>query len=181
MQDFNRHAFKEWSVICAALGNGKQSLILRKGGVEDGAEGIRIETPEFWLYPTFLHQEEQPVKDGSASNPRPSDSMIRIQHYAVVERADFIPTEVALARLQKFHIWSNSTITERFHYRKPGLWALIVRVYVLEKPYEMVQSTEMAGCRTWVKLPLELSTRGLRPVLSDEEFKQVRTEIESRL
>lgn len=185
MQEFNRHAFKEWSVVCAALGKGKQSLILRKGGVEDGAEGIRIEKPEFWLYPTYLHQEQQPVTDamlgGSLATQPSTGSKISIQYYAVVQRADFISTEVALARLQKFHIWSNSTITQRFHYRKPGLWGMIVRIYELEKPVEFDQSPDMAGCRSWVELPEELPTSGLKPVLTDHEFQEVQSAIEKQL
>ena len=28
--------FKDWSLVCAALGSGKQSLILRKGGIAEG-------------------------------------------------------------------------------------------------------------------------------------------------
>ena len=28
-----RHAFKEWAVICKALAEGRQALILRKGGI----------------------------------------------------------------------------------------------------------------------------------------------------
>lgn len=186
MLDLNRQAFKEWSVVCAALGSGKQSLILRKGGVEDGAEGIRIEKPEFWLYPTYLHQGEQSVREGEVgSSPSKSDppksEKVRIQYYAVVERAEFIATEVALARLQKFHIWTSSTIVQRFHYRTPGLWSMIVRIYGLERPYEVPQSAEMAGCRTWVELPEAISTAGLKPVLGDPEFLEVRQEIEEML
>ena len=185
MQGFNRHAFKEWSVVCAALGTGKQSLILRKGGVEDGAEGIRIEKPEFWLYPTFLHQEQQPINDalvgGSLATVPQQGSMVSIRYYAVVQRADFIATEVALARLQKFHVWSSNTIAQRFHYRKPGLWSMIVRIYELDTPYEFVQSPEMAGCRSWVELPEEFPTTGLKPVLPDSEFEVIRAAIEAQL
>ena len=185
MLEFNRHAFKEWSVVCAALAKGKQSLILRKGGVEDGAEGIRIEKPEFWLYPTYLHQEQQPISDALIGGPLAttpvSGSKISIRNYAVVQRADFISTEVALARLQKFHVWSNSTIAQRFHYRKPGLWAMIVRIFELDKPFEIEQSAEMAGCRSWVELPDEFPTPELRPVLSDDEFETTRAAIETQL
>ena len=33
-------AFKEWAIICEALGAGVQSIILRKGGIHEGREGF---------------------------------------------------------------------------------------------------------------------------------------------
>ncbi len=45
-------AFKEWADVCAALLDGRQSLILRKGGIEEGPGGFRPEHAAFWLYPT---------------------------------------------------------------------------------------------------------------------------------
>ena len=34
-----KDAFKEWAVICRALADGGQGLILRKGGIGDGITG----------------------------------------------------------------------------------------------------------------------------------------------
>lgn len=45
-------AFKEWAVICAALADGEQTLILRKGGIDAGREGFRVARREFWMYST---------------------------------------------------------------------------------------------------------------------------------
>ena len=40
-------AFKEWLGVCEALGSGRQSLILRKGGVaEDGGEYLNFSNQE---------------------------------------------------------------------------------------------------------------------------------------
>jgi hypothetical protein len=33
-------AFKEWAIVCEALGRGGQSIILRKGGIAEGREGF---------------------------------------------------------------------------------------------------------------------------------------------
>jgi len=188
MKVMNRHAFKEWGVVCAALSQGRQTLILRKGGVEDGANGIRVENPEFWLYPTYLHQGSHQLAEkgegGSVGVPVSgsvaADHRVRIQYYAVVYRADFISTEVELARLQKFHIWPSQTIVDRFHYRRPGIWSLIVRIYGRTTPYEVIQDETMAGCRTWVQLPEELPTAELTPVISDQDFQVRCQEIESQ-
>ncbi len=51
-------AFKEWSGVCDALADGRQSILLRKGGIreEPGAGRFVPEHREFWLYPTGVHQ-----------------------------------------------------------------------------------------------------------------------------
>jgi len=48
-------------------------MILRKGGIsEDQAPGVFApEHPEFWLYPTWVHQADQGVRDGEASAAMP--------------------------------------------------------------------------------------------------------------
>mgnify|MGYP003343766761 CR=1 FL=1 len=54
-------AFKEWAVICAELAAGRQSVILRKGGISEGAGGFRVEHPAFLLFPTLYHQQREKV------------------------------------------------------------------------------------------------------------------------
>ena len=58
-----RMAFKEWSVVCAALGNGEQSLILRKGGIQELSGGFQVSHREFWLYPTKFHQQTDALNE----------------------------------------------------------------------------------------------------------------------
>src|SRR5262249_22627308 len=56
--------FKEWAGVCDALIQGRQSLIVRKGGIREGA-GPGEFVPEhaaFWLYPTWVHQAEQGLR-----------------------------------------------------------------------------------------------------------------------
>ena len=38
-----RTAFKEWAIVVDALGRGRQSVILRKGGIAEGRGGFRPE------------------------------------------------------------------------------------------------------------------------------------------
>ena len=54
-------AFKEWAVICAALASGKQSLILRKGGIAEEGGGFKPEHSEFLLYPTYFHEHRNGI------------------------------------------------------------------------------------------------------------------------
>ena len=36
-------AFKEWAGVCQALGDGRQTIIVRKGGIDEGPAGFRPE------------------------------------------------------------------------------------------------------------------------------------------
>lgn len=58
----NNHAFKEWAVVCAALERGQQTIILRKGGIREEAGRFTVETPEFFLMPTYEHQNSELLK-----------------------------------------------------------------------------------------------------------------------
>ncbi len=62
-------AFKEWASVCDALLAGRQTIILRKGGISEGkAPGTFVpEHSQFWLYPTWVHQAEQGVRESPAA------------------------------------------------------------------------------------------------------------------
>src|SRR5579871_3444210 len=85
-----KHAFKEWAVICRALADGKQSLILRKGGIEEASGDFRLEHMRFWLFPTFAHQQEEGIRPEArpllerAKADRPADGILRLTHFAEV-------------------------------------------------------------------------------------------------
>ena len=51
--------FKEWLVICRALAAGRQSIILRKGGIAEGRSGFSFQHDSFFLFPTLYHQQER--------------------------------------------------------------------------------------------------------------------------
>ena len=172
MQDRNRFAFKEWAVVCEALNSGRQSLILRKGGIHEGREGFRVEHREFWLFPTEFHQQPDVVTPDARSllaevqarGHKPDT--VEIRNYVVVEDVIEIRDESVLPRLTGLHVWSEATLHSRFHYKTAMLFALLVRVYRRSEPLLIPQSQHFAGCRSWVDLPTELETLGLQPVTS---------------
>ena len=177
-----RVAFKEWSVVCAALASGRQSLILRKGGIHEGRDGVRVEPRAIWLFPTGFHQQRDeiipeawPLLDELQSRGEPRGHELDL--YAVVEDVRQVLDRSALARLSGRHVWSESTVEQRFHYRSPGLFALTVRVYRRPTPFEIADSPHFAGCKSWVDLPLALPTAGLQPVLDDQTFARHRDDI----
>lgn len=165
-------AFKEWQGVCSALSDGRQSLILRKGGIEEGPNGFEPDHPFFWLYPTIVHQAEQGLKPGSVSSGRsPSPGYVAIQSFAAVEWVERIEKLDALLRLDPCHVWTEETVTKRFLYKKPGVWLLGVRVFNLPEPAAIPVTAEQLGCKTWVSLEIPLATARLKPAIPESDFQ----------
>lgn len=182
-----RFAFKEWAVICAALAAGRQSVILRKGGIHEGRAGFRVDHEEFWLFPTNFHQaiddlaeEYLDIWQNLRRNPVEEDA-VRIRHYAIVERTVEVTEECILPKLAGLHGWSNRVVQDRFQYRQPGLFVLLVRIYELPTELRLENSPYFAGCRSWIDLGKAFSTADLRPVLSNELHLIRMAEVERRL
>lgn len=177
-----QHAFKEWAVICEALGQGKQSLILRKGGIDDGE--FAVDRTRFWLYPTFVHQQNDGIQEEArpllqqAEANRPPAGIVRLQLWAEVATIYHIREELPALLLSHLHYWSEDTVRKRFNYRTPGLHLLVVRVHRLPKAHEIAELPAYAGCRSWVEMEKPLSTGGSTPVLDDQSFHVVRKQLD---
>jgi hypothetical protein len=169
-------AFKEWAVICRALASGRQSLILRKGGIAEESGLFRPEHSEFLLYPTFFHEHRTGVKPEFfpllAEAGKPEKGTIRFTHFARVADVKHITNLDAALALDSLHAWTPDVIRQRFHYRTPGMFVLMARVFRLAKPEVRPERPEYAGCKTWVKLDTPVSTEHAVPVLSDEAFAE---------
>jgi hypothetical protein len=174
-----RDAFKEWAVICRALAEGSQALVLRKGGIEEPSGTFRLEHRCFWLYPTYLHQQRAGIKAEAiplleqAETERPPAGVIRLSHFAAVTGIYQVHNLAAALAVDPLHLWSEATVEARFAYRRPGLNVLPVRVYRAVATVELPETPGYAGCRSWVELERELPTEGATPVLSDEAFQEV--------
>ena len=172
-------AFKEWAVICRALAEGRQSLILRKGGIAEVGGEFRPEHERFRLYPTFFHEQHRtgvkpellPLLD-AAEAARPPSGRLRFTHFAAVSAVSHVTDLEKALRLDALHGWRVDTVRQRFDYRAPGLFVLTVRVHRLGRPAEVVERPEYAGCKTWVELDTMGETDGAVPVLSDEAFAE---------
>jgi hypothetical protein len=171
-------AFKEWSGVCDALIDGRQTVILRKGGIsERGGPGhFAPEHSEFWLYPTWTHQSEhglrswdkpEPQRARSAPNP---DGSIPIRGLVLIELAGFLTSETDLPALREFHCLDDETIWKRFHYRVPGLWVLGARVFRRDAAFSVMPVPQQAGCTSWVLLDDPLPTCGLEPVVDESDW-----------
>ena len=168
-------AFKEWAGVCEALADGCQSIILRKGGIrEDPGPGAFVpEHDEFWLYPTALHQAQQGLRQPDAARATrdlPRGSMIPISLLARVELIGRMGEEGLLPAFEEFHVLKAETVRDRFHYRTPGLWVLVVRIWRREPAFRIPATPEHAGCKTWVTLDEALPTSDLIPAVDDPDW-----------
>jgi hypothetical protein len=165
-------AFKEWAGVCNALTEGRQSIIVRKGGISEGP-GPGVFTPEhveFWLYPTGVHQAQQGLRYSNlAALPQKTgpDGSIPIRALARVELIGYVRDQATLPALEEFHVFTEETIRKRFLYRTPGLWVLGARIWQRESAFAIMATPEHSGCKTWVSLDAGLPTTGLVPVLDD--------------
>lgn len=180
----NQFAFKEWGAVCAAIGQGVQSVLIRKGGIYEGQQGFRVEHQEFWFFPTRFHQGSELLKPESGELLKapiaiePASGKIMLALYAVVEKVLELKDVSALSRLESIQVLNQETIRKRYDYKNPGLFVLLLRTYRLTQPFELENETRYDGCRSWVELTQELSTSSLTPVLTDEQFLQQQQKFE---
>ncbi len=171
-----KHAFKEWAVICRALAEGRQALILRKGGL---AEEFRLEQTRFWLFPTYTHQQKEGVRGealpllNQVQAERPPAGIVRISHFAEVTGVYHVHDLVPALCLAHLHLWSDATVEKRFAYRVPGLYVMPVRVYRAVEGFELPDTAYYQGCRSWIELEKDLPTESAIPVLSDEQMENL--------
>jgi hypothetical protein len=188
MQEKNRFALKEWAVVQAALAEGRQILLLRKGGLIETRGSFTVEHPEFFIYPTYLHQQRNGIIPAERENlerhlasPPPED-LVDLSYYAVVKDCFKITDAALLGRLSGHHLFRDEEIQKRFFYGKtPGLHLLLLRIYRLPEPFRIPVRPHYAGCRSWVDLEVELPTAGSRPVLDDDAFDREVRRITARI
>lgn len=170
-------ALKEWAATGEALARGRQILLLRKGGLLDENGSFSLEHGQFWLLPTWLHQEPSLVKAEhrdlfAFARPGAGESVRAplIRHFASVQ-AVWQLGERDEAKLRAApHIYAQSYLDLRFNYQsdKPLLCAAL-RVWELESPLSYAVRPQDMGCRSWVEMESPLSGVA-HPVLEDEEF-----------
>jgi hypothetical protein len=182
-----RHAFKEWAVICQALAEGRQAVVLRKGGIAEKTGEFQVEHSRFWLYPTYVHQQRDSVSADAlplleqAEAQRPPRGVVRLTHFAETSGVYHLNNLPAALLLGGMHCWAAATVKSRFEYKHPGLFVLPVRVYRAAQAFDLPETAEYAGCRSWVELERELPTDGAAPVLSDEAYRGVRDRLDRLL
>ena len=178
-------AFKEWEAIVAALGQGAQIILLRKGGIAEGRAGFQARHDKFWLFPTGYHQQWEKTKPelrrflAPASEPAKE---IVLSYFAEVTDAVYLSQWEQVERLKDAHFWGDEILRERFGYQdRPGMEAglhlLIVRVFKINLPHRLKPSSDYEGCKSWIEVPIEWSKDIAHPVVAEEEFATRRSRI----
>jgi hypothetical protein len=178
------HALKEWDAQIQALETGQTALVIRKGGIVEARGEFEVEHGEFWLYPTFLHQNLGELRSPFSSllRPDPAPSQVSIRAFARVERVWKLEELTMIKALESHQCLTAEALERKFHYRnKPWVHALLLRVYKLEPARIIIESELQRGCVSWVPLEQTISLEGLKPTVDDSSFTAQRQKLESIL
>lgn len=152
--------FKEWQVVCDALASGRQSILLRKGGIHEGREGFSFAHDRFFLFPTRFHATAAQVREGevkAAPEWQPGEN-VRITHFVRLMRAVTCVDWDRMVALEPFHIYSEETVRDRFYWQgrnmpSGSIHVALAEVHELPTAWEIRYAPAFGGCRSWVQLP----------------------------
>ncbi|AUB56815.1 restriction endonuclease [Methanobacterium subterraneum] len=159
---------KEWNATIEALGQGKQTILIRSYGTTSNG---------FLLYPTVSYAKKDNFLEGFQPEyqsfveenalPDKKGDKFAIKYYATVEKiVEKSPS--AVSRLQKDYIWTSEHVRNYLKGKKAQVWVL--RVYKLKEPY-MAEPTP--GAIKYANLKEKVSLDDIEPILSDEKFSKV--------
>lgn len=128
-------ALKEWSAAVHALLDGRQTVLLRKGGI--GEKRFAVEADEFLLFPTVAHR-------------------VVIRAAAKVVAAVAVHRDECLDEIEDLHIWTAESVhTDRLDFRpRHRLTVLVMQAVPLAEPIRLPREPQYAGCTSWVQLPV---------------------------
>ena len=171
-------ALKEWSAAVQALLQGRQTVLLRKGGIHE--KRFTVRGSEFLVFPTVAHSHAESTRAEfadllSLGRPDVLDSAVVVRTQLSV--VDVIPVRRPnrIAELEPFHIWTTDSVrANRIDFRpRHELTAIVVRARPLVEPMTVPLLPEYGGCRSWVDLALPTGPGVDDPVLDDQTLLEV--------
>lgn len=189
-------ALKEWDVVVAALEQGRQALLVRKGGLDDPDQRIPLPAGRFWLYPTLFHargvflkpEHHELLVPGMHRAPRETARLVprpeghrrgvtpgHVALRAVAEIVEAVEAESldALYRLAERTVWTEKYLTLRYRWRpqdRPVV--LVLRVAALPAAVEVEERVEYGGCRSWLELSDPPDAAAARPLWSEDRLAE---------
>ena len=172
-------ALKEWSAVVHALLDGRQRVLLRKGGI--GEKRFEVAAREFLLFPTVAHSHAERVRPEfrdllAAGAADSADDHVVLRAAAKVVAALEVNRPDNIEAIEDLHIWTAQSVREdRLDFRpKHRLTVLVVQVVPLVEPVELPRTPDYAGCTSWVELPLIAPSPKLgTPVHDDAALRRV--------
>ena len=174
-------ALKEWAITVEALAEGDQILMIRKGGIHEESKDFRVVHPEFLLYPTYLHQREDLLKDSHQpnlqrllANSRSDTEAVTFTHWASVHELLEIDRLDKVSSLAPHHIWTDTYAESRLHWKPMvPLTIMLLRVFKMESPTTVPFIPEYGGCKSWVDVIPTVRLGGASPVIDDGRFAEM--------
>ena len=164
--------FKEWALVCEALGRGEQCILLRKGGIAEGRAGFGFRHTEFFLFPTYFHEQAERIRPLHAEVPAERTGKIEMKFFVTLETSVALTKWATAIALEPFHVLQPEVVWERFEYSEiPGIHVAFVRVYRLTQPWVIPKLRAYGGCRSWVNLLAIPDEAAREAVLSQAEHQ----------
>lgn len=153
-------ALKEWGAVAVALLDGRQTVLLRKGGIHE--HRFTVDRDRFVLFPTVAHSHAERVRDEhsdvlEAGAREVDEAAGTFTVRCAVGLVDVV--EVArpegLDAIADLHIWTPESVrADRLEFRpKLPLQVLVVRAIDLPAT-TLPRLDAYGGCRSWVDLPV---------------------------
>ena len=137
-------ALKEWSAAVHAMLDGRQTVLLRKGGIHE--KRFAVTASRLLLFPTVAHSHAERVRpehrdllDAAASDS--NDDSLVIRAGAKVVAAVEVNQPDALDAIAPFHIWTAESVRDdRLDFRpKHRLTVMVVQASPLVEPLRPVR------------------------------------------
>jgi hypothetical protein len=170
-------ALKEWGAVACALLDGRQTVLLRKGGIHEKA--FDVATDRFVLFPTVAHSHAERVRSEHRDLLAPGAGLVddATGSFTVscgVSLVDVIAVErtQGLRDIADLHIWTDESVrADRVDFRpKHRLQVLVVRAVELPRPLTLRRVDEYGGCRSWVDLPVDWDGTSGRQAVDDDRL-----------
>lgn len=151
-------ALKEWSAAIHALLAGKQTVLLRKGGIGEKRFEVALADPaaEFLLFPTVAHSHTDRVRPQyrdlvAAAAGDSTESRVMLRAAARLVAALPVNRPEGLAAIEDLHIWTAESVrADRLDFRpKHRLTVLVVQVAPIT-PVHITRTAAHAGCTSWL-------------------------------
>ena len=153
-------ALKEWGAVAQALLDGRQTILLRKGGIHE--KRFEVERDRFVLFPTVAHSHAERVRPEHAELLARGAADVDTGANTFTVRCGVVLHDVVAVRrpeglddVADLHIWTpESVVADRMQFRpKVPLQVLIVRAFALPEPTTLERLPAYGGCTSWVDLP----------------------------